>query len=146
MKQYPHFLTFEDYRPHIRQAELIALANKDGELRLDAESRAIAHLADGLRGHFDLEACFSATGDERNAQLVHMACDLAVYFLHARLRQLRPGNTVALMKDEVDKWLEAVRTGKIESGLPRLHTPEGNETQGPLLPRFNSQPKRGNHY
>lgn len=136
------FITDEDYRVVIGETALKAIAGVSPENRRNAEREAIEEMASYLRPRYDLEAVFSATGEQRNPMVVMYAVDIALYHLSASMAQ-RLGSEVRKERYErAIKWLEGVAKGLL---VPDLPTPNSTSTNGkPATFRYGTQ-KKLNH-
>lgn len=83
---------------------------------------------DGRR-RYDVDAVFSKTGTDRNALLLEMTKNIAVWFI------VRLANVDMLheqVKDRYDRsisWLKMVNKGEITLDLPVLTIPEGEQPE-----------------
>lgn len=142
------FLLPADYGPQIRQ-EILSLVTDGDTTLLDAAGLAAqAEMESYLRGRFDVEAIFAATGPARSAVLVLYLVDLALYHLHSRQN---PRNVPQIRQDRYDhaiEWLKMARKGSISTGLPPepLTEPDGSVDPTSTAPRGGSLPKLKNDY
>ncbi len=142
------FLTTADYGLQIR-AELRELLTDGNDALLDQSATAAqAEMESYLRGRYDCEAIFAATGSNRNAQLVMYLADMALYHLHSRQN---PRNVPQIRQDRYDQaisWLKMARKGELSVGLPTLPAlnPDGTPNPASILPRGGSRPKQNNTY
>lgn len=79
------FLTSEDYSAVTDAATLDVIQQSDEATRQRAEGYAIEEISSYLRARYDMTSAYSATGEERNQQLVMITCDVALYHLIAWL-------------------------------------------------------------
>ena len=142
------FLAHADYGLQIR-AEIRDLVTDGDTTLLDAAGLAAqAEMESYLRGRFDVEAIFAATGPARSAVLVLYLVDLALYHLHSRQN---PRNVPQIRQDRYDhaiEWLKMARKGSISTGLPPepLTEPDGSVDPTSTAPRGGSLPKLKNDY
>ncbi|MCX8018925.1 MAG: DUF1320 domain-containing protein [Chitinophagaceae bacterium] len=129
-----------DYQRHeITEADntitLQAIAAAEEEMR--------SYLMPNKYTNYDVEAIFSATGNDRNPLIVEHTKNLAVYYL------VRLANVDMLyehVKERYDRtidFMKQVNQGKITLGLPRLSNTgsgSGNEDTGKPF-RSGSRPK-----
>lgn len=138
-----NFITADDYSASIR-LELIekALRGEDSILE-SVEDQAIAEMKSYLAGRYDVDAIFSATGDDRHALVLMIAKDIAIYHLCS----IREGLMTQIRIDRYEhaiKWLEGVQKGELAvEGLPRLPE-EDMAAKSEYLMRSN--PKRVNTF
>jgi len=79
------FLTSEDYSAVCDAATLDVIQQSDEATRQRAEVYAIEEISSYLRARYDMIASYTATGEDRNKQLVMITCDVALYHLIAWL-------------------------------------------------------------
>jgi len=128
------FITIQDYATVCDERELDVLQNADGSIREAAEKVALDEVASYLRARFDVQKTYSQTGSERNAHLVQIVADVALYYLSKRLPQKMAGQKRAELYDQAIDWLKLVGTGKISPDLPVITTPDGTPASGfPVL-------------
>jgi len=160
------FLTSADYGLQIRHEIKNLLTDGDDVLLVDAALAAQVEMESYLRGRYDCDAIFTASGpvaavpasgdtpaveaqpDTRNRLLVMYLVDMALYHLHSRQN---PRNVPQIRQDRYDQalsWLKMARKGELSVGLPPL--PANNEDGTPnadtILPRGGSLPKQKNTY
>lgn len=138
------FITDEDYRVVIGDAALKVISQLSPENRRDAERKAMEELASYLRPRYDLDAIFSATGEERNPAVVMYTVDIALYHLSASVAQ-RLGTEVRKERYErAIKWLEGVAKGTI---VPELPEPNATSTgERPATFRYGTQQKLNHNW
>lgn len=121
-----------DYNNIGREA-LDIVQQSDENNRLLAEQYAIDFAAGYLRGRYDIERTFSATGNERNMALVGCLTDIALYRMCLNL-PARMG--LEKRKEQFDKaveWLIDVQKSAITLNLPGIIGPDGVEdTAAPI--------------
>ncbi len=142
------FLTPDDYGLQIRQELRDLVTDGSSTLLEDAGLAAQVEMESYLRGRYDLDAVFSATGADRNRQVVMYLVDMALYHLHSRQN---PRNVPQIRQDRYDQvisWLKMARKGELSVGLPPLPAtePDGTPTPGSILPRGGSLPKQRNTF
>ena len=136
------FITEEDYIQV--GAEALKIMQQSSEAnRLAAEKRALARIASALRGRYDIEKAFSATGDDRDLELVGCAVDIALWHMVAALPQ-RMGSEVReeRYKAALD-YLKDIQAGRVTPDIPLLTGPDGEEDYNYPV-RYGSAQK--NHY
>lgn len=139
------FLEYADYRVVAGEAALKAITQAQPEVVDQAELEAIEEICGYLRPKYDVEEVFSARGTERNARVVMVTVDVALYHMVASQPQ-RMGYEIreTRYKRAVD-WLEDVSSGKVVPDLPLAgETGDGASGGGELT--WGSQWKRGNEW
>jgi phage gp36-like protein len=132
------FITDEDYKVVIGEAALNVVTQASKETRTGAEAEAQEEISSYLRPTYDVEAIFSAEGDERNRLIVMYTADIALYHMTASQPQ-RMGSEVRKERyDRAIKWLEGVQAGKIVPDLPRPTEEDGTT---PTETVFMTEPK-----
>lgn len=136
------FITEEDYIQV--GAEALKIMQQSSEANcLAAEKRALARIASALRGRYDIEKAFSATGDDRDLELVGCAVDIALWHMVAALPQ-RMGSEVReeRYKAALD-YLKDIQAGRVTPDIPPLTGPDGEEDYNNPV-RYGSEQK--NYY
>ena len=139
------FLEYADYRVVAGEAAFRAITQAQPEVVDQAELEAIEEISGYLRPKYDVEAVFGARGTERNARVVMVAVDVALYHMVASQPQ-RMGYEIRETRYQrsVD-WLKDVAAGKVVPDLPLAE--DGNEeTNGGGELTWGSQWKRGNEW
>lgn len=142
------FLTTADYGLQIRQELRDLVTDGDETLLTAAAWAAQVEMESYLRGRFDVAAIFTATGGDRNPQIVMYLVDMALYHLHSRQN---PRNVPQIRQDRYDQvlsWLRMVRKGELSADLPQepATNPDGTPDADSILPRGGSLPKLSNGY
>lgn len=112
------FLTEDDYKAHLKEADLDALTGYNSTVRVDVELKAQAEIESYLRERFNTAQIFAATGNDRNTLVKMFAVDIAVYHLFCAVA---PRNIPQVRLDRYNaaiKWLDMVRRGQISPALP----------------------------
>jgi phage gp36-like protein len=99
----------------------------------------------GYLSRYDLDAIFSATGDARNAMLLLICKDVAVWhYINAanpncdfQVRRTRYEDAIA--------WLKGVQSGDIQPDLPLPKDPDTGDEENTTGFLIGSNPKRMNH-
>lgn len=132
------FINNEDYKVVIGDAALKVLSQSSADNIANAEAEAIEEISSYLRPVYDVEAVFSAVGDDRNRLIVMYTADIALYHLNASAPQ-RMGSEVRKERyDRAIKWLEGVQAGRIVPDLPAASVENGDSGFGTS---FHSAPK-----
>ncbi|MBK9292578.1 MAG: DUF1320 family protein [Bacteroidetes bacterium] len=117
------FLTNNDYKAVSDAATLEVLHQSDQANLQRAETYALEEICSYLRAKYDMTAAFSATGAERNPQLVMIAADIALYHLVAWLPKRMGFEMREIRYKRAIEWLEAVQAGRATPNLPPLIQP-----------------------
>lgn len=123
------YLTEDDFGVQIQEYELADIIRDDTQILDKSELMAVEEMQSYLRSRFDVASIFSQTGDDRNALLIMYAIDLALYHLFSAIT---PRNVPQIRMDRYDaaiRWLDKVRAGAIDAGLPLKENAQG-ETFG----------------
>lgn len=137
------FITPEDYDASIHKEILDRLTHDDEAVVEICEDRAISEMRCYLAERYDVDAIFSAEGDERNQLVLMMAIDIALYHLHS---MHNPQNMSQIRVDRYERaveWLKQVAARKISiDGAPALPDEELQKNSPWLM---KSNPKRTSH-
>lgn len=133
------FLTVEDFKTVCDNATLQVINQSDTENMNRAENYAIEEISSYLNSRYDTVQAFSQSGDNRNAQLVMITCDVALYHLISwlpkrigfEIREIRYKSAIA--------WLRDVQAGKSSPALPMPVDSSGDEVIKPI--RFGGMEK-----
>ena len=126
------FLTKTDFKAVCDPVTLDVINQADDDNLNRAIGYAQEEVASYLRSRFDVTAAFAKEGSERNAQLVMIMCDVALYHLVAWLpkrigfdiRETRYNNAI--------DWLKNVQSGKASPDLPPLTNEAGEDIGNPV--------------
>lgn len=118
------FITDDDYKKQIKEANLLAMIENDLPTREDAELSAISQVKDYLFELYDTDAIFSATGTDRHPYLVRCVINVVLYILYQRLPKRMVPELIQKNYDETLSYLERVNDGKIAADLPKVLTSE----------------------
>lgn len=141
------FITIDDYKSTMHLDILNPMVRNDEQAIEDAEVMAIEEVKGYLSGRYNVDEIFSATGNDRNAFIVMVVKDLAIYHLSclhnpqkfSQIRQTR-------YEQAIDK-LERIQSGKyspVGLHLKAFETPTQDTPEGGYL--LSSNPKRDNHF
>ena len=138
------FFNEDDYKVVIGDNALKVISQVSVENRARAEDEAIEEISSYLRPKYDINAIFSAEGNQRNSIIVMYVCDIALYHMAASLPQKMGTEIRKERYERAIKWLEGVQAGKIVPELP-LAT---DEVTGDTLNgfSFHSEPKLTNNW
>jgi phage gp36-like protein len=138
------FIELTDYDASIHREILDALVRDDEAIAEVCEDRAIAEMRGYLSRRYDVNAIFSATGNDRNQLILMMAMDIAIYHVFCIHN---PQKISQIRKDRYERameWLKQVADEDISiDGAPPLPEEERSAKSTFLI---NSNPKRINHY
>ncbi len=125
------FLTQEDYTALIRNEIKDILLENYSESKLQAaEQMAIQQVKNYLSGRYNIDAIFKATDNERNAHIVMVVLDCALYHLYTSTVPKRmPDIRSQRYQDAID-WLKMVGKGEIAADLPLKQNEQGEELLG----------------
>jgi phage gp36-like protein len=138
------FIQISDYDARIHRDILDALVREDEAIIEIIEDQSIALMRSYLNVRYDCDAIFSATGTDRNALILMMALDIAVYNIFCVHNPQKMSQTTRDRYDRALTWLKEVSTGKANiDGAPLLPADE-LAALSPMLVKSN--PKRVNHY
>jgi len=114
------FIKIEDYDASIHREILDALVREDNSVIEICEDRAIEQMRSYLSRRYDCNAVFCASGDKRNALVLMMAIDIAVYHIFCLANPLKLSQ---MRKDRYERaleWLKQVADGGISVDIPQL--------------------------
>ncbi len=125
------FLTETDFRAVCDDATLAVIHQADPDNLDRAEGYAIEEVSGYLRSRYDMKKAYATTGNQRNAQLVMITCDVVLYHLVAwlpkrigfEIRETRYTNAIA--------WLKDVQKGNATPDLPILTNDDGQDIGTP---------------
>ncbi len=125
------FLTQEDYTALIRNEIKDILLENYSESKLQAaEQMAIQQVKNYLSGRYNIDAIFKATDNERNAHIVMVVLDCALYHLYTSTVPKRmPDIRSQRYQDAID-WLKLVAQGEALADLPKPKSEKGQELLG----------------
>jgi phage gp36-like protein len=123
------YIDIEDFKAVVDNQTLEVIHQSDAANLERAVKYAVEEISGYLRaaqpsktGHreYDVEAVFAATGDDRNQQLVMIACDVALYHLIAWLPKRIGFEIREIRYKRAIEWLESVQAGKATPDLPMI--------------------------
>lgn len=138
------FIEEYDYKIVIGEAAMKVVTQADPMNRENAELEALEEVAGCLRPKYDTGKIFTATGLDRNRQVLMCAIDIALYHMVASLPN-RMG--MDIRKERYERaiaWLKDVQSGKVIPDLP-LAADESGESAAPSV-RYGSKPCVDNSY
>ncbi len=127
------FVNIEDYNVVIGEVAMQLVSQIQYRNVEIAEREAVEEISGYLRPKYDCSAIFSATGDERNRQIVMYTCDIALYHMTASV----PGRMGSEIRKEryerAIEWLRQVQAGKVTPDLPVSVDGESGQAGVPVL-------------
>ncbi len=137
------FITDQDYTVLIRDEIKGILYENYTETKLrSAEQMAISQVKNYLAGKYDVATIFEAVDTERNAHIVMVTLDCALYHLYTSTVPKRMPEIRANRYQDAIVWLKLVASGDAMADLPIKKDDNGNEIQGI---KFSSKHKQENH-
>lgn len=133
------FLLKTDFKAVCDNATLQVIDQADDDNLARSVDYAIEEVSSYLRSRYDTDAAFSATGEERNAQLVMITADVALYHLVSWLPKRIGFEIRELRYNRAVEWLKDVQAGKSSPALPIPHDDQGNAVNKPI--RFGGMEK-----
>lgn len=138
-----NFITVDDYSASIRLEFVDKAVRGDDNILEIVENQAISEMKSYLSGRYDVEAIFSATGEDRHDLVLMFAKDIAIYHLCSIREGLMTQSRIDRYNRAID-WLKDVQKGElVVEGLPRLPE-EDQAAKSEYL--MKSNPKRVNSF
>jgi Protein of unknown function (DUF1320) len=148
------FITKEELRSAIYSYQLDQITEEDNSIVLMAINSAVEEARSYLRPtekkewndgrtKYDVQAVFSATGNDRNPLLVEMVKSIAVWYV---IRLCNADIIYETVKDRYDRaidWLKKVNKGDISLELPIVQETTDNTNKG--LPFRSGSREKFNH-
>lgn len=137
------FLSPEEMKTHLYAENVDVIARGDESIMKAAISSAVAEMRGYMRA-YDVNAVFSATGDNRDDLVLTYCKDIATWHF---LVLCNAGHELKLRQDRYDRaisWLKSVQKGDFVPDLPPAQDENGNT--GTSIIKFGSNPKRGQHF
>lgn len=134
------YLNTDDYLLHIQDVNMQQIINSNEAIRESANLLAISEARSYLIQKYDIDAELLKTGTNRDAQMLSVVVDIALYHLHSRIA---PRNIPELRQSRYENalsWLKMCAFGDITPALTKL-TP----TSGMRI-RFGGNTKNINQY
>ncbi len=127
------FLSTDDFKT-VCDPQTLTVINQDDTSNLDrAERYAIEEVSSYLRTRYDVGAAFSKSGTQRNASLVMVVADVALYHLVSWLPKRIGFEIRETRYNQAIAWLKDVQSGKATPDLPTPTDPTtGQETSQPV--------------
>lgn len=131
------FLEIQEMKTVAAEYKLEEIADYDDTIAQQCVLAAVTRVSRLLSGRYDVEKIFSATGEGRDAELLEICKDIALWFL---IRRCNVDILYSRVKETYDRdmaYLKELMKGDIPSGLP-IRENDG-KTVGAV--RFGSNPK-----
>ncbi|GAB6121645.1 phage protein Gp36 family protein [Dysgonomonas termitidis] len=113
------FITDEDYDVQAQADVLKLLDGSDDKHRLrQAEKYAIGEINKRLAGRYDMASVFNKTDDDRDAYIVMITIDIAIYHLYAQKSPRQIPEYRQIRYDNALEWLRDVGNGTNPTDLP----------------------------
>lgn len=141
------FITIGDYKSTMHLDILNPMVRNDQQAIEDAETMAIEEVKGYLSSRYNVDEIFSATGEDRNAFIVMVVKDIAIYHLSCLHNPQKFSQIRQTRYDQAIDKLERTQNGKYSPvGLPvKVFEPATHDTpEGGYL--LSSNPKRDNHF
>lgn len=139
------FLTPSELRTHLYRESVSAISRDDETIILAAIDAAIQEAWSYL-GAYDRERIFSAEGSDRNALLLILVKDIAVWHF---INLCNAGTELQLRQDRYERavaWLRQVQKGEVKPFLPIVDKDGDGLPDGAGEYIFGSNPKRHQHF
>ena len=134
------FTTIQDLHLLILPEELIEITRGDTVLIDTGIAAALQEAQMFLFDSFDVDIIFAKTGTDRNAMLVNVCADIALYFITARCQAGQNIDDRKARYDRAISILKAIMKSETYTNLERK-TPTAQVHIG-----FGSNPKRKNYF
>jgi phage gp36-like protein len=137
------FLTLKELKTAIYAYQLDQITNTDDDIVNVAIDAAVSEMKAYLRIRYDVEKIFGAAGSDRNALVMELCKNIAVWYV-ARLCNV--DMIYSHVKERYDRaidWLKQTALGTIAPDLPLRETVAG---QPQTRFRFSSHPKFNHMY
>ena len=131
------FLEIEEMKTVAAEYKLEEITDYDDTIVQACMLAAVQRVTRLLSGLYDVEKIFSATGNERDAELLEICKNIALWFL---IRRCNVDILYSRVKETYDRdmsYLKELMKGDIPSGLPLRE--DGGNPVGAV--RFGSNPK-----
>ncbi|MEG1998984.1 MAG: phage protein Gp36 family protein [Bacteroidales bacterium] len=139
------FIDDSDYRVVCDAQDLDILTQSDPVIRVKAEGVAMEEVASYLRGRYDTDKAFAATGEERNMMLLQVVANVAMYYMAHWLPQSLALDARFTLYEKAIDWLNRVAKGSIMPDLPTYTGGDGStDITNPV--RYGSLPRTNNDY
>lgn len=114
------FLEIEEMNTVATEYKIQEIADSDDTIILSCIRAAISRVKSYLSGKYDVEEIFSTTGEQRNADILEICKNTALWFL---IRRNNMDILYGRVKDTYDRdmaYLKDIAAGNVPIGLPVL--------------------------
>lgn len=119
------FITDEDYSVQAKEEVLSLLDPSEQHTALrKAEKFAISEINKRLAGRYNMQEVFCKTGDDRDAYIVMITIDIAIYHLFSKKAPRRIPEYRDIRYHDALEWLKDVGNGTTPTDLPQYETEE----------------------
>ena len=119
------YIEKDDYKAVCTDYEFGQLEADD--YRCPAEASALETIASYTRHRYDIDAEFAKSGSERNAMLVQVAVNIALWLMIHRMPQKMGHDRRECLYQESIAWLKDVQSSKASPSLPTYTSEDGSE-------------------
>lgn len=140
------FLTDDDYKDHIQDAQLAKLIVGDANARTRMELKVQEEISIALRVRYDVPNIFNKAGDARNQFIVALMVDMVIYHLHKRIN---PGQIPQLRLDaytNAKEDLDKIASGSFEPDLPLVGDADGDGIDDKNVVQWGGQTARNPYF
>ena len=131
------FLDIKELNTVVAEYKVQEITDYDDTIAQQCVLAAVTRVSRLLSGRYDVERIFSATGDDRDAELLEICKNIALWFL---VRRCNVDILYGRVKETYDRdmaYLRELMKGEIPSGLP----PREDDGKPVGAVRFGSNPK-----
>lgn len=139
------FLTKEEFKTHAYNSEIEAIISGDETIALASIDIAIEFASSKLAKQYDVDAIFAAEGANRNALLLKVVKDIAIWELIGLANPSINYEDKKFRYEQSVDWLTAVYKG-MPANLPKKPELDNNDISTGASFSFHSNPKRTTHY
>lgn len=107
------FINLKDYDASVHPEILAAVTHDDAAIVEICQERAISEVKSYLSSRYDCDALFSAQGEKRNALVLMMTLDIAIYHIFCVHNPQKLSQTRVDRYNRAIEWLKAVAASKI---------------------------------
>jgi phage gp36-like protein len=120
------FIDDDDYEVQAKEEILNLLDPTEQRTGLrKAEKFAISEIRKYLGGRYDMDKVFDKEGDDRDAYIVMITIDIAIYHIYSKKAPRKIPEYRDIRYRDALNWLTDVGTGEMPTDLPPLEDEEG---------------------
>ena len=137
-------VTKEELKSAIYTYQIVEITGADDDIVNVAIDAAVSEMKAYLRIRYDVEKIFGATGSERNALVMELCKNIALWYI---VRLCNVDMIYKNVQDRYDRaidWLRRTAKGEIAPDLPLVIREDTGQAQTRY--RFSSQPKFNHSY